>query len=260
MEQREKNDLIYYQFEQLAGVTHGVFTRCGGVSDAPYGPLNLGRTVGDVPTSVDENYRRVYAALYVDAEQVCSVWQVHSGTVIVPTGPVPGRSWIAKADGMVTNVPGRPLVMRFADCTPILLFDPVQRAVGVAHAGWRGTVQGVGANTLQRMATEYGSRPADVRVGIGPSIGPGCYQVGEEVVAAAEAYFGDVSELIRRDPDDGSAYFDLWAANALDMRRNGVPDEQIEIAGICTMTNTHEFHSHRGEHGQTGRFAAVISL
>ena len=260
MEQRQKDSLVYYQFEQFGDVTHGVFTRLGGVSAAPYGALNLGRTVGDAPDAVEENYRRMYAALGVDAARACSVWQVHSATVIVADEPAQGQSWIAKADGMVTNRPRTPLVMRFADCTPILLHDPVRNVIGIAHAGWRGTVQGVGANTLQAMVSQYGSRPEDVYVGIGPSIGPDCYQVGEEVVSAVQSHFGATDKLIRRDADDGSAYFDLWAANALDLRRCGVLDDHIEIAGICTMTNTHEFHSHRGERGQTGRFAAVISL
>ncbi len=250
--------LVYYQFEHFSAVRHGVFTRLGGVSAAPYGALNVGGTVGDDPAAVQENYRRLYAALALDDTQACSVWQVHSADTVIVSEPVPGRRWVAKADGMVTNKPGVPLVMRYADCVPVLLHDPVQQVIGIAHAGWRGTVQGAGVSVLRVMADAFGSNPADVRAGIGPSIGPDCYQVGEEVVEAVQTYFGTVDGLVKRHPDDGSAYLNLWEANERDLRRNGV--QHIAVAGICTASNTHEFHSHRAEKGKTGRFAAVIAL
>jgi len=258
LQRQHHNHLAYDQFDSFSQVRHGVFTRHGGVSAAPYGALNLGRTVGDDPEAVEENYRRVYAALGVEADRVCSVWQVHGVEVVTQPQPVPGQSWIAQADAMVTDQPGMPLVMRYADCTPILLHDPVMRVIGIAHAGWRGTVQGIASRTVQTMTGQYGCQPHDIRAGIGPSIGPDCYQVGEEVVTATEAYFGDTDGLIRRHPADNSAYLDLWAANALDLRRAGI--QHIETAGICTMKHTQDFYSHRGEHGQTGRFAAVIVL
>lgn len=254
------NELVYYRFTALADVTHGVFTRLGGVSAPPLGALNLGGNVGDDPLAVQENYRRLYAVLGVNGERACSVWQVHSADTVIVNQPVPGRRWVAKADGMVTDQPDTPLAMRFADCVPLLFHDPVQGVIGMAHAGWRGTVQGAGVSVLRVMMDAFGSRAADVRVGIGPSIGPARYQVGEEVVEAVRAYFGAADELIRRDPADGTAYFDLWTANERDLRRHGVEHEHIEVAGICTASNTQEFHSHRAEKGKTGRFAAVLSL
>ncbi len=258
MERITTGDLAHYQFTHLADVTHGVFTRLGGASLAPYGPLNLGGNVGDDPVAVTENYRRVYDALAVNAERACSVWQVHSADTVIVTEPVPGRRWVDKADGMVTNQADTPLVMRYADCVPLLFHDPVQGVIGIAHAGWRGTVQGAGMSVVQVMVDAFGSRPGDIRAGIGPSIGPDCYQVGEEVVEAVEAHFGTTDGLIKCDPADGTAYLNLWAANERDLRRNGV--EHIDIAEICTYTNTQEFHSHRAEKGKTGRFVAVISL
>ncbi|MBN2305218.1 MAG: peptidoglycan editing factor PgeF [Anaerolineae bacterium] len=251
---------VYYQFEQWAaqpGLVHGIFTRLGGVSAAPWASLNLGGTVGDAPDAVRENLRRVYAALAVDESRVCSVWQVHSADAVVVRDPAPERGWLARADGMVTDRPDLPLVMRFADCTPILLYDPVRHVVGIAHAGWRGTVLGAGPSTLATMQTAFGTRPQDVQAGIGPSIGPERYQVGEEVAEAVREAFGQLDGLVRR-ADDGSAYFDLWAANQLVLERAGVT--QIEVAGICTASRTGEFFSHRAEAGRTGRFGAVIAL
>jgi len=256
----EANGPVFYQFEQWAAsmpLKHGIFTRLGGVSTAPWSSLNLGGTVGDSPDAVRENHRRMMAALGMEDRQVCTVWQVHSADTVIAQARVPGRRWLARADGLVTDQPGLPLAMRFADCTPILLYDPVRHVAGIAHAGWRGTVLGAGVSALHAMQAAYGSRPQDVQAGIGPSIGPDHYQVGEEVVMAIGQAFGGVDGLIRR-ADDGSAYLDLWAANRLALERAGV--EQIEIAGLCTATHISEFFSHRAEAGRTGRFGAVIAL
>ena len=214
--------------------------------------------MGDDPTAVRHNHERMYSALNVSEERACSVWQVHGADVIMANGPVRGRRWLALADSMVTDRPDTPLSMRFADCTPLLFHDPVRGVIGMAHAGWRGTVRGVGANTVRAMCDSYGCQPSAIRAGIGPSIGPEKYQVGEEVVEAVRGYFGTVDGLIRRDPDDGTAYLNLWEANRLDLERAGV--EQIEIAEICTASRTDEFFSHRAEKDRTGRFGVVMVL
>jgi len=251
---------VYYQFEQWAGhnrLTHGIFTRLGGVSQPPWDSLNLGGTVGDDAQAVRENHRRMYAALGLDGTRACTVWQVHSADTVIANGPVPDRRWLARADGMVTDRCGVPLTMRFADCTPILLYDPARHVIGIAHAGWRGTILGAGVSTLQTMIEAFGTRPQDVQAGIGPSIGPDRYQVGDEVVEAVRKAFGTTEGLVRR-AGDGSVTLDLWAANRLALERAGVT--QIEVAGLCTATHTDEFYSHRAEAGRTGRFGAVIAL
>jgi YfiH family protein len=251
---------VYYQFEQWADgsrLVHGVFTRLGGVSQAPWTSLNLGGTVGDDQAAVRENHRRAYTALGLDGSRACTVWQVHSADTVVVRGPVAHRRWLARADGIVTDQAGLPLAMRFADCTPILLYDPVHHTIGMAHAGWRGTVSGAAVSTLDAMCTAFGTRPPDVQAAIGPSIGPDRYQVGDEVVEAVRRTFGQTEGLIRR-AEDGSAYLDLWAANRLALERAGVT--QIEVAGICTASHTDEFFSHRAEAGRTGRFGAVMAL
>ncbi len=250
--------LAYYQFDQWPALTHGVFTRQGGVSRAPWASLNMGGNVGDDPQAVRHNHELMYAALGLDEARACTVWQVHSADVILASSPVRGRRWLALADAMITDRPGVPLAMRFADCTPLLFHDPVQGVAGIAHAGWRGTVQGVGAAVVRALSRSFGCRPANIEVGIGPSIGPRRYQVGGEVVDAVRAYFGTTDGLIHRSAADGTAYLDLWAANRLDLERAGV--ERIETAAICTAERTDEFYSHRAERGRTGRFSAVIAL
>jgi polyphenol oxidase len=256
--------LVFYQFESLAGLNHGIFTRQGGTSPAPYGPLNVGGTVGDDVAHVHHNHRLMYDALDVPADRACTVWQVHGADTVVVDGPVAGRRWIALADGMVTDRPGTPLVMRYADCTPILFYDPTRQVLGMAHAGWRGTVTGAGVSVVETMKALYACNPADIIAGIGPSIGPDRYQVGEEVVAAVMQHFGTLAgdmpdgPLIKRDPADGTAYFNLWAANRLALHRAGL--DQVEVAGLCTASNTHDWHSHRAEKGSTGRFGMVASL
>jgi len=259
MQAIEKNNLKYYRMADWGGVKHGIFTRLGGSSPAPWHALNVGSTVGDEREHVLENHRRMYDALAVNGARACSVWQVHGKEVVVAVDPVQDRSWLAKADAIITNRPDTPLVMRFADCLPLLFYDPQQQAVGMAHAGWRGTVQGVAANTVQAMQQHFNSNPADIEVLVGPGISQTCFQVGEEVVEAMQDYYGDAAaSLIQRDPADHTAYVDLWGANVLDLERSGVT--KIEVAGICTYQNTDEFFSHRGENGNTGRFGAVISL
>lgn len=251
---------VYYQFDGWAAsnrLVHGIFTRLGGVSRAPWASLNLGGTVGDTQEAVRENHRRVYQTLGLDETRACTVWQVHSADTVVVRGPVPHRRWLARADGMVTDQPGVPLSMRFADCTPILFYDPARHVIGMAHAGWRGTVSGAAVSTLQTLCSAFGTRPQDVQAAVGPCIGPERYQVGEEVVEAVRQAFDQIDGLIRR-AEDGSAYLDLWAANRLALERAGVT--QIEVAGICTASHTDEFFSHRAESGRTGRFGAVLAL
>lgn len=250
--------LEYYRFDQWSDVRHGIFTRNGGFSDAPWSSLNMGGNVGDKAETVGRNHALMYEALHLPSERACSVWQVHGSDVIAVNRPAKGRRWLALADAMITDCPDTPLVMRFADCTPILLYDQEQGVIAMAHAGWRGTVLGVAANTVRTMVKRFGCKPQNIHAGIGPSIGPARYQVGDEVVQSVYNYFGTLDGLINCDSSGGEKYFNLWAANELDLRQVGV--ECVEVAGICTAENIHEFFSHRAERGRTGRFGVVMSL
>jgi len=251
-------DMVHYQFETLAvrGVPHGVFTRLGGRSAAPYASLNVGHTVGDDNDAVEANHALIYGALGVEPRRVVTAHQVHGHHVAVVSG-AEGGSVVPATDGLVTDEPGLTLMMRYADCLPVLLYDERRRAVGLAHAGWRGTMEDVAGHTVRAMQAAFGSDPADLAAALGPGIGPCCYQVGEEVIQAASAAFPASAGLVRRQ-EDNSFHFDLIGANRWQLRRAGV--ERCEAAPFCTSCDVREFYSHRAEAGRTGRFAVLLGL
>jgi len=251
-------DVRYYQFGSLqhSDVVQAVFTRQGGVSPAPYASLNLSISTGDARENVAANRRRAFRALGREPESIADLWQVHSADVVVVDSPLGEDGRSPKADALVTDRPEVTLLLRFADCVPILLFDPVRRVIGVVHAGWRGTLLKAPAVAVKTMAEHYGSRPADILAGIGPSIGPCHYAIGPEVVEQTRTAFGTEADPLLI--PNHSYHLDLWAANALALRQAGV--EQIEISAMCTACRTDEFFSHRGEQAQTGRFGALIAL
>jgi len=255
----ESGGLKYYRFESfpLDELIHGIFTRLGGVSPEPWASLNLGGTVGDLRDHVIENRRRMFDAIQRPVESGFDVWQVHGVNVIATDRPRPLDASHEKADAILTSSPEITLYMRFADCVPILLYDPVKRVVGMVHAGWQGTVEQICRYTVEKMQSVYGSRPGDLLAGIGPSIGPDHYEVGPDVVARVRSSFnGDAKQLLCS--REGRVYFDLWAANRLTLEKAGV--KNIETAGLCTACDTTHWFSHRAEKGKTGRFGAAIAL
>lgn len=260
----QAGEIRYFSFESLdqAGISHGAITRRGGVSPQPWSSLNVGGTVGDEAERVSENRQRSFQALGRPYASLFDVWQVHGTEVVCAAAPRRPEQAHQKADAILTDRLDVTLFMRFADCVPIFLFDPFKKVVGLAHAGWLGTVQHTAAAAVHAMQACYGSRPQDILAGIGPSIGAHHYEVGPEVVSQVQAAFGaDASTLLG--PADGAAregraLLDLWAANRLVLERAGV--QRIEIAGICTACCMEDWFSHRGEKGQTGRFGALIAL
>jgi YfiH family protein len=255
----QPDSIRYYLFASLGetGVSHAIFTRRGGVSSPPWQSLNLGGTVGDHPDHVAENRRRAFRSLNRPLSSNFDVWQVHSATVIRADAPRSPDKPHLQADAIITDKPGVTLFMRFADCVPILLVDPVRRAIGIVHAGWLGTVRQVVGAAVTAMRAEFGSSPGDLLAGIGPSIAAHHYPVGPDVIEQVQSVYGsDAGSLLPE--SDGSTHFDLWAANKLVLESHGV--RQIEIAGICTACEQENWYSHRGEHGKTGRFGALIGL
>jgi polyphenol oxidase len=249
----------YYQFESFdAGVVaQAVFARHGGQSPAPYASLNQSISTGDTRENVRANRQRAFAAVARDPASVADLWQVHSADVLVADTPNTPADYKGKADALITDRPAVTLFLRFADCVPILLYDPRRPAVGVVHAGWRGTLARAARAAVAAMAERYGTRPADIVAGIGPSIGPCHYAVGPEVVAQTRlAFAGADDDLLRR--VNGGHHLDLWAANARALREAGVG--QIEHSTLCTACHPDEFFSHRTHGAVTGRFAALIGL
>ena len=257
----EKQGLRYFQFESLMdpSINHGIVTRHGGVSPEPWDSLNVGSTVGDDPVFVRENLSRIFRVANLKTESIFDVWQVHGKTVLCTDNAREKSEEHQKADGSLTNKSGVTLLMRFADCTPILLFDPVKKVIGMVHAGWLGTVKQIPRVSIEKMINCYESSPQDIIACIGPSIGPEDYEVGNEVIDQVQESFGESSnELLRFKKDKEHALFDMWRANEFSLRSSGV--RKIEVAGISTYSNTKDWYSHRREMGKTGRFAAFITL
>jgi YfiH family protein len=251
-------NLRFFQFEQLGdGLIHGIFTRRGGVSPEPWAELNLGSTVGDDQARVHENRRLALTTLERNLDSVYDVWQVHGVEVAIAESPCSPQSPLMKADVILTNKPVVTLMMRFADCVPILFNDPVRKVVGIAHAGWMGTVRGAVRSAVENMKKRYGSKPSDILAAIGPSIGPDHYEIGLEVVNQIKQAFGSDSKSLLS-MSSSSMKFDLWAANHLLLEQAGV--HHVEVAGLCTACHTEDWYSHRAEKGRTGRFAAIIAL
>lgn len=255
---QKKGELEYLTAEKIA-VPHCFTTRYGGVSQGHLSSLNLGFSRGDDPALVRTNYRILGNALGFDPERAVLSRQVHSDIVL----PVGEENWGAgiygppmpDCDGLVTDTPGTTLVVFTADCTPILFWDPVTGAVGAAHAGWRGTVSGIAAKTVEAMQAHYGSRPEDIRAAIGPNIGSCHFETGEDVPRALRDAFGTGVEAFIR-PQSEKFYVDLKAVNAWVLRRIGVM--QIDVSEDCTFCQPERFWSHRVTQGRRGSQGAVI--
>lgn len=218
------------------------------------------RSAGSI-SLVEERRRRINLALGLGSNSLAAGKQVHAdhveAIVSAPAGR-PGHLYLPSADAVVTNIDGITLFSLHADCVPILLYDPRKRAIGLAHAGWKGTVLRIAGKTVRKMNETFGCQPADILAAVGPSIGPDCYEVGEDVVAAARKGLHDDEILVPR--GDSKWSLDLWTANRLSLREAGVPSANIENGGICTHCHHDEFFSHRAEKGQAGRFGAFIAL
>ena len=262
-------DAVWYGTFSLlaqAGICHGISTRFGGSSQAPYASMNLALHTGDNPAAVIENRRRFCRALDVDFSRLCTCEQVHGDKIFKVTAKEAGRGnrqledSIAGVDALITNEKNLPLLLFFADCTPILIFDPVHHALGAAHGGWKGTVQKIAAKTIRAMAEEFGTNPADCLVGIGPAIGACCYEVGANVRDAFTAAFPRQQGALLFPVSADKWKLDLWQANRCQLEEIGVLADKIDMANSCTQCNDNVFFSYRADNGHTGRIGALICL
>ncbi|MBI2470838.1 MAG: peptidoglycan editing factor PgeF [Planctomycetes bacterium] len=246
-------------------IYHFVSTRMGGFSNPPYDSLNLGFHVGDNPEIVLRNRERLAIALGIPIDNFTTARQIHGSNVEIITealrgsGAVNFDSAIDATDAMATDTPDICLMVFQADCVPLLFFDLKKKVIGVAHAGWKGTVRMVAQNTVKVLKEKFNCLPNDILVGIGPSIGPCCYEVSSEVIVQIEEASLHKKKYIYETPD-GKHYFNLWEANKAQLVHAGIPAKNIEIAGICTYCNHTHFYSYRHEQGETGRFGAGIML
>jgi hypothetical protein len=259
LKQQHNHTLVYYQFDglsQVSDVVHGIFTRLGGVSRAPFESLNLSRSVGDDADAVQENTRRMLAIFDATDDRAVTAWLVHGKTVAVVDRNDAG-GYRNHTDAIITNDRSIALVMRFADCAPIVFYDPVHHALGIAHAGWRGVAANIAQETVSAMQAAFQTEPPELWAGIGPCISVDRYRVGPEVIEAVRAACPADSPIVQAQPD-GSTHLDLNAAIDSQLRACGLM--HIEVSGLCTATHTSEWFSHRAENGKTGRFGVVLGL
>jgi polyphenol oxidase len=260
----QEGNLTLFQFENLSRVSdivHFVTSRAGGVSKPPYDTLNLGLHTADNKDHVLANRMLLANATGIDADKFLYAKQIHSGDALIIDRTAVENGILTEnpgTDAMITSVSGICLMVMVADCVPILLFDPVLKISAVIHAGWRGTVQHIVSNTVRKMIENFGSDPADIIAGIGPSSGPCCYEVGEEVVLSVEANFGNTDGYLIEKENTSKPHFDLWYSNRKQLIDCGLNPENIETAKICTQCNSQVFFSSRASGGITGRFAAGI--
>ncbi|NIS82101.1 MAG: peptidoglycan editing factor PgeF [Anaerolineales bacterium] len=255
---RQLGSLRIYQFESMASphLVHAIFSRHGGVSPDPWRSLNVGGTVGDDQLRVSENRRRAFLALERDPDSIYDLWQIHSARYVVAEEPRNGKAY-RRGDILISDSSDVTLFMRFADCVPIMLHDRCKGAVGMAHAGWLGTVRGTAQAAVRAMVETFGSKPQDIVAGLGPSIGPGHYPVGPDVVAKVEKAYGSRAERYLSRVGE-KVHFDLWSANRDQLAEEGI--ENIELSGLCTACHNEDWYSHRAEGGTTGRFGALIAV
>jgi YfiH family protein len=259
--------VICYQFSLLEAHAERLHAGCtgrdGGVSKPPYDEFNVGLHVGDDQQAVVENRRRVARALGIELSSFVIPQQVHGGEVQMVTSADRGRGALTSedaipgVDALITREAGIALAVMLADCVPVVVFDPITPAVGIAHAGWAGTVRHVARNTVAAMRKQLGSDPGTLLAGVGPSIGPDSYEVGAEVAGRAQAEFPDTGAV--RPQGEGKFLLDLWGCNVADLLEAGLPREHIEVAGLDTFQMPARFFSHRRQQ-PTGRFLALAML
>lgn len=282
------NGLDYFSFKGLenTGIVKHIFTtRNGGVSAEHLSTLNLSYSRGDDKENVDENFRRVAEVFGKESGDIVCSDQTHTTNVRKVTASDKGKGVITPRDytdidGLVTNESGIILGTFYADCVPLFIVDKVNKAIGLSHSGWRGTVDKMGQATLDMMAKEYGTKPEEVYVAIAPSICQDCYEVSEDVALAfIEAFNSDenkAKDYLKRykenitvnDIENCLAYkkendkyqLNLWYANYRVFRDAGVPDSNIEVTDVCTCCNPELLFSHRASKGQRGNLGAFMML
>ena len=266
MRWNEKNGtpfLTFPSFDDLPFVRHAFSTRLGGVSEGVFSSMNLGFRRGDREENVWENYRRICAAAGFDPQKLTASSQDHHTVIRRVTMEQAGIGFtrprdLESVDGLCTDTPGLTLVTYYADCVPLFFADKRTHAVGAAHSGWRGTVARIGAEMVRRMGKEFSSDPADLIVGIGPSIGPECYEVDQPVADQFLAMQDLDPERFVRPIGEGKYLLDLWECNRRVLASAGIPEENISCAQLCTKCHPDLLYSHRVMGAQRGNLAAMI--
>lgn len=265
----EKDGLLYITFPKLAAqkdVIHGCSTRIGGVSEGIFSSMNLSFTRGDNSEHVRENYRRIGKAIGIDETKLVFSDQVHKTTIHVATKEDMGKGIVKprelkEIDGLVTNEPGIPMVTFYADCVPLLFYDPVEHVAGMAHSGWKGTVAKIGEKMVQKMNKLYGTKPENIITAIGPSICKDCYEISEDVALEFERAFPREQVEVFLELGENHKYqLDLWKVNEYILTGAGIKRDNLDITNLCTCCNKELLFSHRGSKGKRGNLGVFMCL
>lgn len=264
---KQSGEVKYITFPKLEaakGVRHIFSTRLGGVSEGACGSMNLSFRNGDSRENVYENYRRVCGAAGIDTAHLVLSRQTHTNNVLAVTREHLGTGYskpeFCDIDGLVTNEPGVALVTQYADCTPLLFYDPVARVCANSHSGWRGTVKRIGEVTVKKMINEFGCKPQNIIAAIGPCICKNCYEVDMPVYTEFQKSGIPLDGVITPKADGEHFSLDLARANKEILLAAGVLPQNIDVADLCTFENCDELHSHRATAGKRGNLAAIIEM
>lgn len=283
--QEELPLLEYKLLQQIPGIRHCFTTRQGGVSQGIFSSMNLSYTRGDEPEDVTENYRRIAQVFGKGLEDIVTSDQTHTTNVRVVTREDWGKGIIrdrdyTDVDGLITQESGLILATFYADCVPLYFVDPIHKAIGLSHSGWRGTVGRIGAKTIEKMQEVFGSSAEDMYCAIGPSICQDCYEVSEDVAEAFMEEFSDKRTIekhekiennvnrnsgilldhILYDKGNGKYQLDLWKANERILLEAGIMPEHLAVTNLCTCCNPQQLFSHRASHGRRGNLGAFLML
>lgn len=268
LEKKEKEGVTYLTFpllEELGIVEHCFTTRMGGVSKGIYATMNLSFSRGDEEEAVLENYRRIASVMHTSIDRIVCSDQTHTTNVLQVDASY-GGCGITKArpysdmDGLITNETGVMLATFYADCVPLYFVDPVHKAIGLSHSGWKGTVGRMGAKTLKAMQDAYGTEAKDVYAAVAPSICQSCYEISEDVAIHFSKEFSDWKDSILEEKGGGKFQLDLWKTNELILLEAGIRKEHLAVTNICTCCNPTLLFSHRASKGQRGNLGAFLML
>lgn len=260
--------LTFPAFSEIETVKHLFSTRIGGVSEGIFSSMNLSFTRGDNEEAVLENYKRIAEVLSCSIDDFVCADQTHTTNIRLVTKEDKGKGVVkpkdyTDIDGLITNEPGIMLVTFYADCVPLYFVDRVNKAVGLAHSGWRGTLGRMGSEMVKKMGEAFGTKAEDLTVAIGPSICQECYEISKDIAELFMDAFPDskVSKEILYETVPGEKYhLNLQRTNAYILEECKIPKKQIYVADICTCHNPDYLFSHRASKGQRGNLAAFLGL
>ncbi len=258
--------ITFPQLSKLSYIKHGFSTKLGGVSKGHLATMNLSFSRGDQQENVLTNFKRICSSIGIQSEGLVFSDQIHDTKITRVTEEDMGKGIYIEndlrgIDALITNVAGLSLVTFYADCVPLYFVDQRQKAIGLSHSGWRGTVKNIAGKTIEAMKVEFNSNPKDIIGVIGPSICRDCYEVSDDVAKEVRnTYTKDAIKNILEEKEDGKYQLDLWLANRYNMLEAGIKMENISISSICTCCNSNLLYSHRATNGKRGNLAAFLSL